>query len=96
MPYFCVIFRRKRSFLINLRDIYISYYENDLLGGIVMKITDMIISGILKKGILYEARNVDTDVEIPMVIENQERKIKINIKCEHMTLRIEKDEKTGA
>ena len=40
-----------------------------------MKITDMIISGILKKGILYEARNVDTDVEIPMVIENQERKI---------------------
>ena len=60
-----------------------------------MKITDMIISGILKKGILYEARNVDTDVEIPMVIENQERKIKINIKCEHMTLRVEKDEKTG-
>lgn len=56
-----------------------------------MKITDMVISSILKKGILYEARNVDTDVEIPMVIENQERKIKINIKCEHMTLRIEKE-----
>jgi len=55
-------------------------------GVIFMKITDMIISAILKKGILYEARNVDTDVEIP--IENQ--KIKINIKCEHMTLRIEK------
>lgn len=61
-----------------------------------MKITDMIISGILKKGILYEARNVDADVEIPMVIEDQEQKIKINIKCEHMTLQIEKDEKTGA
>jgi hypothetical protein len=56
-----------------------------------MKITDMVISAILKKGILYEARNVDTDVEIPMVIENQERKIKINIKSEHVTLRIEKD-----
>jgi len=58
-----------------------------------MKITDMVISAILKKGILYEARNVDTDVEIP--IENQERKIKINIKCEHMTLslRIEKEDK---
>ncbi len=55
-----------------------------------MKIMDMIISAILKKGILYEARNVD--VEIPV----QEHKIKINIKCEHMTLRIEKDEKTGA
>ncbi len=58
-----------------------------------MKITDMIISAILKKGILYEARNVDTDIEIPMVIENQERKIKINIKCQHMTLRIEREEK---
>ena len=54
-----------------------------------MKITDMVISAILKKGILYEARNVDADVEIP--IENQ--KIKINIKCEHMTLRIKREEK---
>ena len=58
-----------------------------------MKITDMILSAILKKGILYEARNVDTDVEVPMVIDNEEHKIKINIKCEHMTLRIEKEEK---
>jgi len=56
-----------------------------------MKITDMVISAILKKGILYEARNVDTDVEFPMTIENQEHKIKINIKCEHMSLRIEKE-----
>ena len=61
-----------------------------------MKITNMVISAILKKGILYEARNVDTDVEIPMTIGNQEHKIKINIKCEHMTLRIEKDRKTEA
>ncbi len=60
-----------------------------------MKITDMIISAILKKGILYEARNVDTDVEIPMIVENQENEIKIHIKCEHMALRIEKSEKTG-
>lgn len=93
MLYFCAIFRRKRSFLVILSEIYISYYENNLLGGIVMKITDMVISAILKKGILYEARYTDTDVEIPIVIENQERKIKINIKCEYMTLRIEKEEK---
>lgn len=57
-----------------------------------MKITDMLISAAIKKGILYEARNIDTDVEIPMVIENQERTVKINIKCEHMTLKIEKSE----
>ena len=56
-----------------------------------MKITDMIISAILKKGILYEARNVNTDVEIPITIENQERKIKVNIKCEHMTLKLKED-----
>lgn len=60
-----------------------------------MKISDVIISAIVKKGVLYEARNVDTDVEVPMIIENQHHQIKINIKCEHMTLRIEKDEKTG-
>lgn len=39
-----------------------------------MKITDMVISAIVKKGILYEARNIDADVEIPMTIENQEHK----------------------
>ncbi len=55
-----------------------------------MKITDMILSAILKKGILYEARNVDTDVEVPMVIKNEECKIKINIKCEHMTLQFKR------
>jgi hypothetical protein len=39
-----------------------------------MKITIWFIA-ILKKGILYEARNVATDVEIPMVIENQNAKL---------------------
>ena len=31
-----------------------------------MKISEMIISAIIKKGILYEARNVDIDVDIPI------------------------------
>lgn len=57
-----------------------------------MKITDMLISAVIKKGIIYEARKVDTDVEIPIVIDNQERTVKINIKCEHMTLKIERSE----
>ena len=60
-------------------------------GVIFMKIMDMIISVILKKGVLYEAKNIDTNIDIPIVIENQEHKIKINIKCEHMLLRIEKE-----
>ncbi|GHU53211.1 hypothetical protein FACS1894132_04760 [Clostridia bacterium] len=56
-----------------------------------MTITDMIISAILKKGVLYEARNVNTDVEIPMLLDNKENNIKVNIKCEHMTLKVEKE-----
>ena len=57
------------------------------------KITDMIISGILKKGILYEAKNCDVDFDIPMKGENGEpdNKIKIKFKCDNMSLRIEKE-----
>ena len=56
-----------------------------------MKISDMIVSALLKKGVLYEARNVDTDVEIPIVVNDQNKQIRVNIKCEHMSIRIEKD-----
>ena len=58
-----------------------------------MSVADMIISAVLKKGVLYEARNVDTNVEVPMIINNQEYRINVNIKCEHMTLRMDKDGK---
>ena len=56
-----------------------------------MKLTDLILSAIIKKGVLYEARNVDTDVEIPVIVENGLSAIKINIKCDHMVLTIEKE-----
>lgn len=60
------------------------------------KITDMILSAVLKKGILYEAKSVDTDIEIPMTLKNAEGEpkdgtVKIKFKCENMTLRIEKE-----
>lgn len=54
-----------------------------------MKISDMLITALVKKGVLYEARNVDTDVDIPSTAGN----IKVHIKCDHMTLKIEKDDK---
>ena len=62
-----------------------------------MKLTDMIISGIIKRGILYEARNCDLEFDVPTSQENAEGEIKVNnikikFKAEHMTLRIEKDE----
>jgi len=56
-----------------------------------MKITEMIISAIVKKGVLYEARNVETDFDIPTIVDGQEKTIKINLKAEHMTLRIERE-----
>lgn len=56
-----------------------------------MKITDYMISAILKKGILYEARNVDIDVEVPVEVEGKLQGIKIKFTAEHMNLRIEVD-----
>ncbi|GHV42284.1 hypothetical protein FACS189490_10930 [Clostridia bacterium] len=60
------------------------------------KITEMILSAILKNGLLYDAKNVDTDIEIPMTLtdadgkKTEEKTVKINVKCDNMTLRIEK------
>ena len=56
----------------------------------------MLISAIIKKGILYEARNCDLEFEIPTLQEHEngesvESKMKIKFKAEHMTLRIEKE-----
>lgn len=52
-----------------------------------MALSDMIISAIIKKGIVWEARNFETDVQIP------DSKVTVKIKAEHMTVRIEKDKK---
>lgn len=56
-----------------------------------MKISDMIISAIIKKGILYEARNVDTDIDIPLANEENTEWIRVNFKAEHMSIRIDKE-----
>lgn len=59
------------------------------------KITNMILSAILRKGILYEARNVNMDFEVPIEPlceggENKQETMRINFKCDNMTLRMEK------
>ena len=63
-----------------------------------MKITNMIISAVIKKGILYEARNCDVEFDIPQEQEGDSKepkeKIKVHFKAEHMTLRIEKEEES--
>jgi len=66
-----------------------------------MKITDMFVSAILKRGILYEARNVDVEFTVPQTVTETNigpitKDIKIHFKADHMTLRIEKDKGEGA
>lgn len=64
-----------------------------------MNVTEMIISAVLKKGILYEAKNCEVEFNIPRSQSNDEKdsgneKIKIFFKAENMILRIEKEEKS--
>ena len=64
-----------------------------------MNVTDMLISAILKKGILYEGRNCNLEVDIPITkndveVETPNGKINIKVTTEHMTLRIEKKEES--
>jgi hypothetical protein len=61
-----------------------------------MKITDALVSYILKKGIVYEGRNVDVDFEVPIMMTTdegtkKETKLKINFKSEHVTLKVDKE-----
>ena len=55
----------------------------------MLNIKDMILSAIIKRGVLYEGRNVDVNIDIP----NGDKAIKINFKAEHMSIKILSDEK---
>ena len=60
------------------------------------KVMDMVISAVIKKGILYEARNCDLEFDIPTSQlsgseETGNGTIKIKFKAENMKLQIEKD-----
>ena len=52
----------------------------------MFNIKEMILSAIIKKGILYEAHKVDMNIDIP----NGNQTIKINFKADNMKLQIEK------
>ena len=63
-----------------------------------MKLTEMLISAIVKKGILYEARNVDTTFTMPIRVHDDTgspldvlKQVTVNFKAEHMSLRVEKE-----
>jgi hypothetical protein len=68
-----------------------AFNEIYILKGEDMKIADILVSAIIKKGIFYEARNVDTTVDIPMDHDGKEKIIRIQFKAEHMTIRVDKE-----
>jgi hypothetical protein len=45
-----------------------------------LKLSDMIISALLKKGIMYEARNVVTEIDIP------DSNVTITLRAEHVKM----------
>ncbi len=55
------------------------------------KIQNMLISALIKKGVLYEARDVDIDIDIPMSNTEDTEWIRINVRAEHMKLSMDKD-----
>lgn len=62
----------------------------------MLKLSDMLISAIIKKGILYEGRNCEMEFDVPTTNfgvneEIKENVVRIRLKAEHMTIRIEKD-----
>ena len=63
-----------------------------------MKLSDMIISAIIKKGILCEARNLDVEFDIPMeqLMQLEEgavfKKTTVHVKVDHVTVKVDKEE----
>jgi len=63
-----------------------------------MNITEMIISAIVKKGVISEGRNLNADFNIPMSKvgpdgEIVEKMVTVKVNVEHITIRLErKDE----
>lgn len=52
-----------------------------------MKLAEMVVSAILKKGIMWEGRNVDITVGVP---GNED--VKIQIKADHMQITMIKEQ----
>ena len=54
------------------------------------KLIEMLISAVIKKGILHEARNVDVEIDLPAEMEGPLKGVKIRFKAEHMTITVDK------
>ncbi|MDF2800193.1 MAG: hypothetical protein K0S61_96 [Anaerocolumna sp.] len=58
-------------------------------------IKDMLVSALMKKGVLFEARNYEMEFEIPNPNKSQEGNtkdtIKIKCKADHVRITVEKE-----
>jgi len=55
-----------------------------------MKLSDMVISALIKRGVLWEARAIEAFVELPGVQKP------VTVKIEQMSIKFEKDDKVEA
>jgi len=53
---------------------------------------DALISALMKRGVVYEARNVKIDVDIPIKGEYQETTLPVRFTCDHMQIQLRKDD----
>ena len=53
-----------------------------------MNLQDALIQAVIKKGIFYEARNIDLDGDIPVMVDGDEKKVEVRCRISHMTLRL--------
>ena len=63
-----------------------------------MKITDAIVSALLKRGMVYEARDVDTKFEIPVYKNDASgnpllvaEKVTIYVKADNISVKVDRD-----
>ena len=52
----------------------------------IMKISEMILHSIIKKGLVMESKNFETSIDIP------DSNVTVTIKAEHMTVKVDKTE----
>ena len=55
-------------------------------------IADLIISGLLKRGVVWETKNLDVEIFVPVMVENEEKQMKVIIKAsEGMSIKVERE-----
>jgi hypothetical protein len=71
--------------------------SNKIKGEIIMKITEILVSLLTKKGLLLESKNVDTEIEIPqstLKVDNLDKsdKVIVRFKAENVTIKVLKED----